>query len=148
MTTHGESKTKLNKVWRNMKDRCYNPHNNRYNHYGRRGIIVCLDWKDSYMAFRDWALNNGYSNGLSLDRIDNDGNYEPSNCRWVNSVIQNNNFSRNRLLTHNGITLSLSQWARRTGIPRNTLDYRFNRGMEPEYILARVNYNYKDGPSK
>lgn len=142
MITHGESKTKLNKVWRNMKDRCYNPNNKRYTHYGGRGIAVCEAWKGSYVVFRDWAISAGYKNGLSLDRINNDGNYDPSNCRWADGVSQNNNFSRNKLLTHNGETMSLSQWAKKTGIHRNTLDYRVNRGMDIEMIMANTNYNF------
>lgn len=109
MVKHGECRTKLNKVWRNMKDRCFNPNNKRFPHYGGRGIDVCQEWKDNYVSFRNWAISNGYKIGLSLDRIDNDGNYCPQNCRWVNSIIQNNNFSRNRFVTYNGVTLSISQ---------------------------------------
>lgn len=130
MIKHGDARTKLNKVWRNMKDRCYNPNNKRYAHYGARGIIVCNEWRDDYVKFRNWAIANGYIEGLSLDRINNDGNYCPENCRWVNSVIQNNNFSRNRFVTYNGLTLSISQWAKKTGIPRNTLDWRISKGWD------------------
>lgn len=143
MIIHGESKTKLNKVWRNMKDRCYNPNNSRYSHYGLRGISVCKEWVHSYISFRDWANINGYSDGLSLDRIDNDGDYTPDNCRWVDSVIQNNNFSRNKMICYNGITLSISQWSKRLGISRNTLDYRIKKGMSLDISFRNVNYNYK-----
>lgn len=130
MIKHGGAKTKLNKVWRNMKDRCYNPNNKRYPHYGGRGIIVCQEWKEDYVSFRDWAIRNGYQVGLSLDRIDNNGIYCPQNCRWIDSVTQNNNFSRNQFITFNGVTLSISQWAKRTGIHRNTLDFRLKHGWE------------------
>ena len=144
MITHGGSKTKLNKVWRNMKDRCYNPNNSRYSHYGQRGIVVCEEWRNDYTSFRDWAKYNGYSEGLSLDRINNNGMYEPSNCRWVDSVIQNNNFSRNKIISYNGITLSVSQWAKKIGIRRNTLDYRLKSGMSVDKALKNINYNYKE----
>lgn len=130
MVKHGDARTKLNKVWRNMKDRCYNLHNKRYSHYGARGITVCDEWRNDYAKFKQWAIDNGYSAGLSLDRINNDGNYCPNNCRWVNSVTQNNNFSRNHFVTYNGITLSISQWAKKTGIPRNTLDWRIAKGWD------------------
>lgn len=113
-----------------MKDRCYNLHNKRYSHYGARGITVCDEWRNDYAKFKQWAIDNGYSAGLSLDRINNDGNYCPNNCRWVNSVTQNNNFSRNHFVTYNGITLSISQWAKKTGIPRNTLDWRIAKGWD------------------
>lgn len=143
MITHGESKTKLNKVWRNMKDRCFNPNNSRYAHYGLRGISVCDEWRNDYASFRDWAKANGYSEGLSIDRMDNNGDYAPYNCRWVNSTVQNNNFSRNRLVSHNGLTLSISQWSKKIGVNRNTIDYRLKSGMSPSQALRKINYNYK-----
>lgn len=131
MVTHGESKTKLNKVWRNMKDRSYNINNKRYPHYGGRGIKVCEEWQ-KYEPFRDWANESGYEVGLSLDRINNDGDYAPSNCRWATSKIQNNNFSRNRNISFQGIIHSISEWSRILKIPRNTLDYRINSGWSIE----------------
>lgn len=137
MIIHGECKSKLNKVWRNMKDRCYNPNNKRFSHYGGRNITVCELWKNSYAEFRNWAINNGYKDGLSIDRINNDGNYEPTNCRWVNSLTQNNNFSRNFNVEYKGIIMSISQWAKATGIHRNTLDYRIKHGWD---IGKALNY--------
>lgn len=89
--THGLSKTKLYSVWTDMKDRCFNPRNHAYMYYGQRGISVCPEWKNDFMAFFTWAINAGYADGLSIDRIDVDGNYEPNNCRWATWVIQNNN---------------------------------------------------------
>ena len=82
------SGTPLYKVWDGMKYRCYSPNAPQYHNYGSRGITMCDEWHKSYRAFRDWAISNGYQPGLSLDRIDNDGNYEPSNCRWTDSVAQ------------------------------------------------------------
>lgn len=132
MIKHGDCRTKLNKVWRNMKDRCYNPNNKRFAHYGMRGISVCCEWKDDFIAFREWSYANGYKEGLSIDRINNDGNYEPSNCRWAGDMTQNNNFSRNINITYEGETHSLSVWSRILKIHRNTLDYRIKNGWSIE----------------
>lgn len=137
MTTHGDCRSKLNKVWRNMKDRCYNPNNKRYPHYGARGITVCEEWKNSYVAFKAWAIANGYKAGLSIDRVNNDGIYEPSNCKWSNSFEQNNNFSRNHFITYQGITKSICEWARMVNIHHNTLDYRIKKGWD---IGKALNY--------
>ena len=88
--THGESKTRLYSIWLGVKNRCANPNATSYKWYGAKGVSVCDEWL-SYEPFRDWALNNGYSENLSLDRIDPYGNYEPSNCRWATMKEQRNN---------------------------------------------------------
>ena len=80
---HGESSTKLYYIWHNIKNRCLNPNTPYYKYYGGRGITICPEWTDDYTKFRDWSLSNGYQEGLEIDREDTDGNYEPSNCRWV-----------------------------------------------------------------
>ena len=95
---HGFShKERLYNTWKCMRQRCNNPNNTSYEHYGGRGISICDEWND-YVNFRNWAYANGYDDTLSIDRINNDGNYEPSNCRWVNNEIQTNNQSRNRII--------------------------------------------------
>ena len=97
-TKHGQSGKRLYQVWQGMKARCSNPHNVHYKDYGGRGISVCEEWQD-YSVFRDWALENGYDTnaehgGCTLDRINNDGNYCPSNCRWVDMSVQAKNRRR------------------------------------------------------
>jgi len=90
-TTHGLKHHPLYSVWQNMKTRCYNPKTWNYKNYGGRGIKVCDEWRNDFKAFYDWAVNDGYSDGLSIDRRNNDGNYEPSNCKWSTAKEQANN---------------------------------------------------------
>lgn len=107
---HAQS-NKLYAVWSCMKQRCYNPKNKRWNRYGGRGIKICEEWKNSFESFREWALSHGYSEGLTIDRINNDGNYEPDNCRWATYKEQNNNYSGNDIIEYNGERHTVTQWA-------------------------------------
>jgi hypothetical protein len=124
---HGHSKTKLYHVYNSMLARCYYSKNTRYKNYGGRGVTVCEEWKNSFTAFYEWAIANGYKDGLSIDRIDVNGNYEPSNCRWANACEQMNNTTRNHYLEWNGKTQSMALWAKETGIPYAILNQRISK---------------------
>lgn len=124
--THKLSKTRLYKTYHNIKKRCYNLNNPRYKDYGKRGIKMCTEWENDFVAFYNWSLNNGYKDNLTIDRIDNNGNYEPSNCRWVNAKIQGRNTRSNRLFTYNGETHCIVEWAEMYNIKYHTLKKRLN----------------------
>lgn len=128
---HGGRKERLYRVFRGMIDRCENTHDPNYHRYGGRGIKVCDEWRNDYSAFRKWAYENGYIEDAkkyecTIDRIDNDGDYCPQNCRWTNSIVQSNNRSTNRFVEINGECHTLSEWSRLNNIPKDTLLRRIN----------------------
>ena len=125
-TTHGLSNSEIYHRWSGMKSRCYNPNDNEYQNYGGRGIAICEEWKD-FINFYNWAINNGYSENLTIDRINVNGNYEPDNCRWTDYKIQGNNTRRNHYLTYDGTTKTMSQWADILGMSYYTLRARINQ---------------------
>ncbi len=119
-TQHGQ--TREYKAWHHMKQRCLNPKTKRFSRYGGRGIAICDRWLNS---FENFLSDMGKCpSGMSIERENNDGNYEPGNCRWATTSEQNRNTSRKRLVTFNGLTLNLADWQKRTGIPHATLHYR------------------------
>lgn len=124
---HGLKKTRLYRIWLQMKNRCNNPNTARFKDYGARGIKVCEEWKGDFKAFYDWSMSHGYSDELTIDRIDNNGNYEPSNCRWATPLVQGNNSRHNHNITYKGETHSLSDWARILGVSFHFLSNRINQ---------------------
>lgn len=133
--THGLSKMKLYDVHRQMLRRCFDPLCKDFKGYGGRGIVVCDEWR-SLELFIAWATGSGYLDGLTLERVDFDGNYEPANCKWIPNERQAKNTRRCKFLTFNGKTLTMSDWARETGIKVTTIVARVNRGWSVERILT------------
>ena len=141
-TSHGKSRTKLNAVWQSMKQRCNNPNHISYKHYGGRGIYICSDWMSSMINFYNWAFENGYEEGLSIDRKDVNGNYEPSNCRWVKMDIQCRNKTDNVFIEHNGENLCLQDWANRLKITISTLNKRLKKwDLEKALTTPKIQKN-------
>lgn len=134
---HGGRNSKLYRIWSNMKDRCNNPDCKAYSDYGGRGIKVCKEWLDDFSAFQKWALANGYKEGLTIDRKNNNKGYSPDNCRWVDRKIQGNNKRNCRYITYKGQRKTVAEWSDITGIPHDTLLYRLNHGWETERILKK-----------
>lgn len=134
---HNMSKTKLYRSWNRMKNRCYAKSMACYELYGGRGIKVCDEWKNNFLSFKEWALNNGYKENLSLDRINVDGDYEPNNCRWITMFEQASNKRTNVFYTINGITKTQTQWARYYNIPITNLRRRLSSGWNIEDALTK-----------
>lgn len=125
----------LRKIWKQMHRRCCSEKDQRFSRYGARGIRVCEEWSD-FEVFEKWALENGYTHGLSIDRKDNDGPYAPWNCRWATPKEQANNTSRNRKVSFSGETHSVSEWSDITGIPASALTKRLRSGWSAEKALT------------
>jgi len=144
MVVRRRVKARLYEIWDSMHKRCYYPKQNRYERYGGRGIQVCIEWHE-YDAFRAWAISHGYGKWLSLDRIDNDGHYEPSNCRWIPVAQQQWNSSRTIHLTLNGVTKPLPQWSDELGVSRELLRTRRSQGWTDEQILTLPKGAFRPG---
>lgn len=132
---HGAYGTRLYFIWQNMKKRCNNPSDSHYPNYGGRGITVCKEWNDDFTIFSDWAIASGYTEDLTIDRIDNSNGYSPDNCRWITKADQNRNKRNSILIEHEGKTKTLSQWAKEKGIHKNTLIYRYHKGKTGDELF-------------
>lgn len=145
---HGLRGTRLYNVWCGIKSRCYNTSNKAWGRYGGREICMCEEWRNDFITFYNWALDNGYSENLSIDRIDVNGNYEPSNCRWATAKEQSDNKRCNILVTLGNETLDLQQWCDRIGIKRSTVNTRVKMcGWSYERALTtpvRAHKKYKE----
>lgn len=126
--------TRLYITWSAMKSRCLNKNHPKYKDYGGRGIKVCKDWR-SYKAFEEWALSHGYRDDLTIDRIDVDGNYKPSNCRWIPRSEQAKNKRNSRYVTYRGERKSMAEWAKEKGMPIATLRKRILNGWTLENAI-------------
>lgn len=135
-TTHNQRHTSLYEVWKSIKQRCLNPQSKAYKNYGGRGICICDEWKNNFENFYKWSISNGYTKGLTIDRIDNNSNYSPQNCRWVTRLQQANNKRNTIYLTINNKTDSLSNWLRVYNVNRSTYMTRIKYGKTPEQALT------------
>lgn len=131
---------KLYNVWKNMKSRCYDKNSDRYYTYGARGIKICEEWKNNFRVFAKWAYQNGWKVGLSIERKDHNGNYCPENCTFITMNEQARNKTSNVLVTYNGETKCVAEWAEIIGIDAKTIYARLYRGItDPEIILYSGN---------
>ena len=133
---HGYGKLRLHRIWQAMISRCYYKGDVGYKNYGGRGISVCEEWLNDFLSFEKWATSNGYKEHLTIDRIETDGNYEPSNCRWATYREQANNKRNNHILTVNGVSMTISQWSDITGLPMSALYNRVSKGWDSERVVT------------
>ena len=140
---HGFCGTRLHKIWWNIQDRCYNPKVPNYYLYGGRGVKMCQEWLDDFLDFRNWAMANGYDDTLTIDRIDVNGNYEPSNCRWITYKAQNRNKRTNRIIKYDNKEMCLSDWAKELNVDRKTLSDRLKKGWSIQKAFSTPVKKYK-----
>lgn len=129
-------KTRLYSIWCGMKSRCYNTKFPKYISYGARKIQICEEWKTNYKAFEQWALNNGYREDLTIDRIDVNGNYEPANCRWITNEEQARNKTNGIMVTYNGETKQLIKWCEELQLSYVAIYTRFIRGWSVDRMFT------------
>jgi len=140
--THGLAiingkRTRLNRIWRQMRQRCFNKNDSAYARYGGRGIKICPRW-DNFAAFHGWALANGYREDLVIERRNNDGDYEPENCIWTDAIQQARNKRNNHIISYKGKDLPMAEWAEYLGINYSTLRSRINNlNWKPSQALTR-----------
>lgn len=135
-TSHGMSKTRLYKIWKGIKRRCINKNYAQFQYYGGRGITICDEWENNYLNFYNWAINNGYDDYLSIDRIDLNRNYEPNNCRWVDKFKQANNKRNNHYITYNGETHTIAEWGNLSFLTPKQIQKRLRLGWDVQKIFT------------
>ena len=145
-TRHGLNGSPIQKVMEGMVQRCYNPKYTKYHNYGGRGITICDEWRKDLNAFALWAKSTGYRKGLQIDRINNDGNYCPENCRWVTNKENQRNKRTNHPITFRGETKTIIEWSEISGLPKQTIYERILRGWNEEETLTRpIPARYRKG---
>lgn len=132
---HGMRKTKLYGVWAAMKNRCANPNVREYKWYGARGIVVCDEWRTSFINFSTWALDNGYKDGLTLDRIDCNDDYKPENCRWSTAKVQSNNRRNVIKVEIDGEVHTLREWSEISGLSYAAVKSRYYHGKRGKTLI-------------
>lgn len=140
--THGKRNTRIYTIWHSMKQRCLNLNNINYRHYGGRGIEICNEWRDSFELFYDWAVKNGYSKNLTIDRIEVDRNYEPSNCRFISMKDQNRNKKNNVFIEFNGENLCVIDWAKKLDISNSAMQKRLKNWTLEKALTEPKNYKH------
>lgn len=138
LKTHNLSKTRLFGIWSNMKDRCYNLNCKAYKDYGGRGIKICDEWKDSFISFHDWAIENGYKETLTIDRINVNGNYEPNNCRWTTVLVQNRNRRSTKYITFRGEKLPITEFCEKYHTTRTRVRKICDLNLSDDEISKRL----------
>lgn len=138
---HGQYKSRLYGIWEEMKRRCKDKKCWKYQYYGGKGIAVCNTWDEDYLSFAEWALKHGYSDNLSIDRIDNNKGYSPDNCRWATKREQARNRSNNVLITYNGKTQILVEWCEELNLPYSLMQSRIKKGWTAERAFTTPKLN-------
>ena len=147
--THNMSHSKIYQVWNGIKNRCYNSNIKDYKNYGGRGITMCDEWKNSFTNFYEWAIASGYSEGLTIERINNNEGYNPKNCTWIPKEAQVNNRRFCRMITYNGKTQNLTAWCNELKLPYklihnriNSKKWSFERAISEPVHIEKRNKNY------
>ena len=138
-----KERKRLKSIYNGMRLRCYNENNVNYKYYGGKGVTICDEWLLSFENFFDWAINNGYNENLTIDRIDSEKEYSPDNCKWSTKKEQAYNRSMSVKLTLNGKTMHMTEWAEELEIDKKILSWRYNNGWSDEEILSRPG-DYKE----
>jgi hypothetical protein len=139
---NGFSRTRLYPIWKELIARCNNPKNKRYYVYGKKGIKVCKEWENDFLAFRKWAYENGYDENAprgncTIDRIDNDGDYTPENCRWVSYSRQQRNTKKTIIFEYKGVKKPLIDWCEELNLPYNTIRWRYSSWGNVDKVLTQ-----------
>lgn len=140
---HGQSKTRLHHIWKNMRQRCNNPNNPSYKYYGAKGVKICAEW-DSFEVFQEWALKNGYKEDLTIERKNVYGNYEPSNCEWIPFKLQLRNRTDTPKLTYKGVTKPVIEWAEEYNLDVGLVRRRIRLGWDLDRVFNEKPYAYME----